>query len=219
MIMFTLTCDEQSRIFIKNFTNVNKAYEILKREYDIIDLIIIDVSMQKLCRVNCVDKEELIEYSIHIKHHINIFLQSDIIFSFAFLDFIFRMSLSLDQTQYIFLMIHFVKTRDVELIIDEMIATLVDLQKRSNYQINSVNVTRATKDFNQSNRDEKNNESYNNSNNERNNESSNRESFTSNNNKNICNCNYDQHNCDHYDFKTHYELDCSYKHEHKRVDD
>ena len=219
MIMLTLTCDEQSRIFIKNFTNVSKTYEILKREYDIIDLVIIDVSMQKLCRVNCVDKEELIEYSIHMKHHINILLQSDIIFLFAFLNFIFKMSLSLDQIQYIFSMIHFVKTRDVELTIDEMIVALIDIQRRIDYQLNSVDVTRATKDFNQENRDEENNESYNNSSNERNNESSNQESFIFNNNKNICNCNFDQHSCDHCDFKAHCEFDCSYKHAHKRVDD
>ena len=127
MIMFTLACDEKSRIFIKNFTNANKTYEILKREYDIIDLIIIDASIQKLCRVNCVDKEELTQYSTHMKYHINILLQSDIILLSSFLDFIFKMNFSLDQTQYIFFMIHFVKTRDVELIIDEIIVALVDL--------------------------------------------------------------------------------------------
>ena len=127
MTMLTLTCDEQPRIFIKSFTNASKTYEILKREYGTIDLAIIDASMQELCRVNCVDKEELIEYSTHMKHHINILLQSDIILPFAFLDFIFRMSLSLDQTQYIFSMIHFVKTRGVELTIDEMIVALIDI--------------------------------------------------------------------------------------------
>ena len=169
MIMFTLTCDEQSRIFIKNFTNVNKTYEILKREYDIINLIIIDVSMQKLCRVNCVDKEKLIEYSIYMKYHMNILLQSDIIIFFAFLNFIFKMNFSFDQTQYIFSMIHFVKTRDVKFIIDEMIIALIDIHRRIDYQLNNVDVTRATKDFNQKNKNEENNENYNNSSNERNN--------------------------------------------------
>ena len=233
--MLTLACDEESRIFIKEFTNACKAYEILKREYDTIDLATIDASMQELCRVNCVDKGELTQYSTHMKHHISILLQSDIILLSAFLDFIFKMSLPLDQTQYIFSMIHFAKTRGVELIIDEMIVALVDLQKRIDYQINNVDVARATKDLNQSNRDEennesynnfnneRNNESYNNSNNERNNESSNNESSNQrssivNNNRNSCNCNFDQHSCDHCGSKAHCELDCSYKHVHKRVD-
>ena len=47
----------------------------------------------------------------------------------------------------------------------------------------------------------------------------NQRSFIFNNNKNNCNCNFDQHNCDHCDFRAHCELDCSYKHAHKRVDD
>ena len=128
------------------------------------------------------------------------------------------MSFSFDQTQYIFLIIYFVKTRDVEFIIDEIITILVDLQKRSNYEINNVDMTRAIKNFNQNNKNEKNNESYNNTNNEKNKKNSNRKIFIFNNNKNICICNYDQYNCDHCNFKIYYEFDCSYKHEHKRVD-
>ena len=115
------------------------------------------------------------------------------------------MNLFLDQTQYIFSMIYFVKTRDVELIIDEIIIVLIDIQRRIDYQLNNVDVTRAIKNFNQKNKNEKNNESYNNSSNERNNENSNKKIDIFN-NKNICNCNFDQHSCDHYDFKTHCKL-------------
>ena len=53
----------------------------------------------------------------------------------------------------------------------------------------------------------------------KNNKNSNRKFFIFNNNKNICNHNYDQHNCDHCDFKIYCEFNYLYKHEHKRVND
>lgn len=130
MAMLTLACDQEPRIFIKNMTNAKEAYEILKREYgQKMDLAIIDASVQELCRVNCVDKGGLTQYSAHFKHHITVLQQSGITLPPAFLGSIFRMGLPGDQNQYILPLVHSAKRRGVELTIDEMLAVLIDLQK------------------------------------------------------------------------------------------
>ena len=144
MIMFIFFVKTKFRIFIQNFIDFNLAFQMLKIQYDIIDLITLNVSIQKLCRINMFDKNEIIQYATHMKHHINKLRQIQCEFFVNFIDFLFRMNLSTNLNFYVFQLIHSIKFRNVEFIIDDMIVALMNQKKRFIYveKTSTTNVIR-----------------------------------------------------------------------------
>ena len=63
--------EKNSRTHIANYINVEKTKNILKKQYEISNLIILNMSLQKICRTNQIDKIDFENYVQHLKQHCN----------------------------------------------------------------------------------------------------------------------------------------------------
>ena len=133
MAMLTLSVEAEPRVFIQDFTDSNLAFQMLKTQYGTTDLATLDVSVQELCRTNMSDKGGITQYAAHMKHHISKLRQVQCELPANFIGSLFRMGLPADLNPYVFQLVHSAKSRNVELTIDDMVAALVDQEKRSTY--------------------------------------------------------------------------------------
>ena len=66
-----LIVEKNSRAHIAKYINVEKARNMLKKQYEISDLIILNMSLQEICRTNQIDKVDFENYVQHLKQHCN----------------------------------------------------------------------------------------------------------------------------------------------------
>ena len=67
----------ESREYIKNYKNSMTIINKLLKQYDISNLIIIDIFFQEICRSNMNEFKSINEYANHIQRHYNKILQVD----------------------------------------------------------------------------------------------------------------------------------------------
>ena len=63
--------EKNSRTHIAKYINVEKTKNMLKKQYEISNLIILNMSLQKICRTNQIDKIDFENYVQHLKQHCN----------------------------------------------------------------------------------------------------------------------------------------------------
>lgn len=68
---FNIILEEDSKQHIKGYKNDKLAFEKLKKQYGTIDLTIIDMTLQKICRINMTDKGSVNDYAEHLKKNYN----------------------------------------------------------------------------------------------------------------------------------------------------
>ena len=135
----------ESREHIKNHENAALTIAKLLKQYETTNLIIIDISFQKICRFNMNDFKSINEYAKHIQRHYNKILIANKIIKSWILSTCFRMSLSQHFNFYIFQLIHAVKASNIEFIIDDMTIVLMKKAKRFSYIEEKIETTRAAK--------------------------------------------------------------------------
>ena len=71
MIKINLILKFNFKIHIKHHINSYFATKILKKQYEISDLTIVDMIFQKICRINMIDKISIIAFDEHLKQQYN----------------------------------------------------------------------------------------------------------------------------------------------------
>ena len=137
------------RAHVKNVNNFKKTIAKLLKQYNFINLAIIDIFFQKIYRFNMNDFKLINEYVNYIQRHYNKILQANKTIDSWIFSICFRMRLSSYLNFYIFQLIYIVKDSDRELTIDEIIVALIEKQKRNNYNEEKTKLARVVK-----NRDE-----------------------------------------------------------------
>ena len=149
-----LTILLEFREHVKNHINTILILTKLLKQYEITNLIIINIFFQEICRSNMNDYKSINEYVEHIQRHYNKIFAIDKIIKSWILNICFRMSLSTHFNFYIFQLIHAAKTSDIEFIIDDMTTILMKKTKRSNYIEEKTETTRAAKNTSRDDDDE-----------------------------------------------------------------
>ena len=72
----------ESREHVKNYEDSKLVIAKLLKQYETTNLIIIDISFQKICRFNMNEYKSINEYVEHIQRHYNKILTTDKIIKF-----------------------------------------------------------------------------------------------------------------------------------------
>ena len=92
----------ESREHVKNHEDSKLVIAKLLKQYETTNLIIIDISFQKICRSNMNEYKSVNEYVEHIQRHYNKILVANKIIKSWILSTCFRMNLSQHLNFYIF---------------------------------------------------------------------------------------------------------------------
>lgn len=68
-------------MYLNDFINFEETLNKLKKQYGITDFAIIDLSFQKICRINMQNKGSVEQYAEHFKQHYNKILNADQVIS------------------------------------------------------------------------------------------------------------------------------------------
>ena len=190
---------QRFRSHVKNMKNDTKVFLKFKSFYETIDLITIDFAVKKICSKSFVDFKNVDDWTKHLKKWKNEINAIDENLFVWFMSSRFRMSLTRNLNSYMFHFIHEVKLRETILIIDEMIKTLIDQNKRNIHMKESRDSVRAIKNSrNRSIKFSKNDESK---------------------DKNKSKKNRDIDSCEMCEFFTHDKSHCFYHNKFQRIFD
>ena len=132
---FNIACEEGPKVHIKGFENRTLAYEKLKQQYGTTDLATVDMSLQEICRTNMTDKGSVHDFAEHLKRHLNEILSAGQLVPDWMMSSFFCMGLPQELNPYVFQLVHAAKQQGKDLTIDEMVAALVDQDKRASYMV------------------------------------------------------------------------------------
>lgn len=155
-----ISFEQKSRSHVKNMKNDTEIFQKFKSLYDTIDFVIIDLTLQKICKKSLIDFKNVDVWAKHLRKWKNEIKEIDEIVFFWMMSNLFRMNLSKNLNSYMFNLVYEIKLREAILIIDDMIKTLIDQNKRDNHIDDIRNSARTIKNVrNKSTKFSKNNES------------------------------------------------------------
>ena len=144
LVYLNLIVEKNSRIHIAKYINAKETRNMLKKQYEISNLITLNMSLQEICRTNQIDKVNLEDYVQHLKQYCNKIKIVEKNVSKWMLKSFFWMSLFIRFNFYVFQLIHFVKTNNKKFIIDDMIIVLINQNQRETY-VNNVETIKTMK--------------------------------------------------------------------------
>lgn len=71
LVYLNLIVEKNSRIHIAKYINAKETRNMLKKQYEISNLITLNMSLQEICRTNQIDKVNLEDYVQHLKQYCN----------------------------------------------------------------------------------------------------------------------------------------------------
>ena len=81
LINMRFTCKIEFRVHFREHIDAHVAFEVLRTQYDIENLITIDTIIQKICQTRMTNKNIVTIYVTHLKYHYNKILNVDQIIS------------------------------------------------------------------------------------------------------------------------------------------
>lgn len=133
--LIRLNCAEGSgpRTHIHGISYSFRTWKVLEKQYEASDLATLDLSRQTICRYVQTDFKDLSTYGENIKSAASNCAEMGKVIPTWMLGSFFRTGLSTDLESYTFQLVQASKDSAQELTIDDMMAALVDHDKRSQY--------------------------------------------------------------------------------------